>query len=82
MGSISPYFRIGHKNSVYSFPETSIGIIPGAGGTQRMARLTGISKSMEWIFTSKRYSSDEALRFGLIGHVVEDVLEKRKFLKE
>jgi len=68
--ALSCDFRIGCENSVYSFPETSIGIIPGAGGTQRMTRLTGISKSMEWIFTSKRYSSDEALSDGVIDFLV------------
>ena len=68
--ALSCDFRIGHENSIYSFPETSIGIIPGAGGTQRMTRLIGVSKSMEWIFTSKRYSSDEALSDGVIDFLV------------
>ena len=68
--ALSCDFRIGNENSIYSFPETSIGIIPGAGGTQRMTRLLGISKSMEWIFTSKRYSSDEALSDGVIDFLV------------
>ena len=68
--ALSCDFRIGYENSIYSFPETSIGIIPGAGGTQRMTRLIGISKSMEWIFTSKRYSSDEALSDGVIDFLV------------
>jgi len=70
--ALSCDFRIGYENSVYSFPETSIGIIPGAGGTQRMTRLVGISKSLEWIFTSKRYSSDEALRDGVIDFLVNN----------
>jgi len=68
--ALSCDFRIGNENSIYSFPEASIGIIPGAGGTQRMTRLLGISKSMEWIFTSKRYSSDEALSDGVIDFLV------------
>ena len=68
--ALSCDFRIGYENSVYSFPETSIGIIPGAGGTQRMTRLVGISKSLEWIFTSKRYSSNEALSDGVIDFLV------------
>ena len=70
--ALSCDFRIGHENSIYSFPETSIGIIPGAGGTQRMTRLIGVSKSMEWIFTSKRYSSDEALRDGVIDFLLNN----------
>ena len=68
--ALSCDFRIGDENSIYSFPETSIGIIPGAGGTQRMTRLIGISKSMEWIFTSKRYSAKEALHDGVIDSLI------------
>ena len=39
-------FRVSAQNALFSFPETSIGIIPGAGGTQRMVRLFGIPLSM------------------------------------
>ena len=68
--ALSCDFRIGLKGSIYSFPETSIGIIPGAGGTQRMTSLTGTSKAMEWIFTAESYSCDKALDDGVIDYLV------------
>ena len=68
--ALSCDFRIGLKGSIYSFPETSIGIIPGAGGTQRMTSLTGVSKAMEWIFTAESYSCDKALDDGVIDYLV------------
>ena len=68
--ALSCDFRIGLDDSVYSFPETSIGIIPGAGGTQRMTSLVGLSKAMEWIFTADKYSCDRALADGVIDYLV------------
>ena len=60
------------------FPETSIGIIPGAGGTQRMVRLFGIPLSMKWIFTAEKLSADIAFRDGLVDFLLKekDPLEK------
>ena len=69
--ALSCDFRIGLPGSIYSFPETSIGIIPGAGGTQRMTQLVGVSKSMEWIFTAKKYSPKEALESGVIDFLID-----------
>ena len=68
--ALSCDFRIGYEDSIYSFPEASIGIIPGAGGTQRITNLIGLSKSMEWIFSSKKYTANEALRYGVIDFMI------------
>jgi len=64
--------RIASKSSVIGLPETSLAIIPGAGGTQRLPRLIGASKAKELIYTAERLNGDQALSFGIINHVVEN----------
>lgn len=69
---------ISSDNAKFSLPELSLGVIPGFGGTQRMSRLIGNGIAKELMFTSKMITADEALKVGLINHVVpqEDLLEK------
>lgn len=70
--------RIAADNSKFSFPETGLGIMPGFGGTQRLARLAGPALAAELIFTGRRIKADEALRHGLVNLVVpaEELHEK------
>lgn len=56
--------RTGSKETSFALPETKLGIIPGAGGTQRLTHLLGMPKAMELIFTGRRVSADEAVRLG------------------
>jgi enoyl-CoA hydratase len=63
--------RIAVKEAVMGLTEVSLGIIPGAGGTQRLSRLIGISKAKELIFTARKISADVASEFGIVNKVVE-----------
>ncbi|MCK9905687.1 enoyl-CoA hydratase-related protein, partial [Frankia sp. Cpl3] len=63
--------RVLSETAEMGLTETSLGIIPGAGGTQRLPRLIGKGKAKELIFTARRVSSTEALEIGLVNRVVQ-----------
>lgn len=63
-------FRIAADNAKLGQPEILLGLIPGAGGTQRLARLVGPSKAKDLIFTGRQVRADEALAMGLVDRVV------------
>lgn len=62
--------RLAAENAQLGLPETSLGLLPGWGGTQRMARLLGSGLAKELIFTARRVKAEEALRIGLVNRVV------------
>lgn len=62
--------RIAADDATFGQPEILLGIIPGAGGTQRLPRLIGPAKAKDLIFTGRFVKSDEALRIGLVDEVV------------
>ena len=68
--ALSCDFRIAEHSSIFGFPEVSIGIIPGAGGTQRLTKIVGLTKSMKWIFSGEKYSARQALDDGIIDFTV------------
>lgn len=63
-------FRIAADNAVFGQPEVLLGIIPGAGGTQRLSRLVGPSRAKDIIFSGRFVDAEEALRIGLADRVV------------
>ena len=69
-------FRVAGENARLGQPEILLGLIPGAGGTQRRARLVGPARAKELIFSGRFVAADEALRIGLVDEVVDaaDVL--------
>jgi enoyl-CoA hydratase/carnithine racemase len=63
--------RFAASSAVMGLTETSLAVIPGAGGTQRLPRIIGVSRAKEMIYTAKRISAQEALAYGLVNYVVE-----------
>lgn len=63
--------RIASKKAKVGQTEINVGILPGAGGTQRLTRLVGVAKAKELIFTGKIISAEEAEKIGLVNMVVE-----------
>ncbi len=64
------HFRIASENAKMGLPETSLGVIPGYGGTQRLAQLVGKGRAMEMILTAGMIDAETAKIYGLVNHVV------------
>ena len=67
--SMSCDIRICSENAVFGQPEVGLGITPGFGGTQRLARLVGSGKAKEMIYGARNIKADEAYRIGLVNNV-------------
>ncbi|MDA8535683.1 enoyl-CoA hydratase/isomerase family protein [Flavobacteriales bacterium] len=69
--AMSCHMRIASTNSKMGLPEVSLGVIPGYGGTQRLASLVGKGKAMEMITTAGMLSAEDAKQWGLVNHICE-----------
>lgn len=72
--------RIASETALFGQPEVSLGITPGFGGTQRLARIVGLGIAKELIYTAKNIKADEAYRIGLVNKVVplENLMDEAK----
>ncbi len=70
--SMSTDFRVCGESAVFGQPEILLGITPGAGGTQRLTRLVGVTRSKEISYSGRMVSAEEALAIGLVSSVHPD----------
>lgn len=67
--ALSCHYRVSDATGKFGLPEVNVGVIPGAGGTQRLPRLVGVQKALTMILTGKPVKADEAKALGLVDHV-------------
>jgi enoyl-CoA hydratase len=68
--ALACHVRIASENAQFGLPEVGLGVIPGYGGTQRLARLVGRGRAIELVLTGQRIDAAEAHRIGLVNRVV------------
>ena len=80
--AMSCHFRLASDNAKFGQPEVNLGLIPGYGGTQRLAQLIGKGKAMELMMTAAMIDANEAKQLGLVNYVTtaDDLLPKTKEL--
>src|SRR2546427_8325331 len=69
--TLACHYRIGVKGARFGVPEVKLGILPGAGGTQRLPRVVGVEKGLQMMVSGDPIGADEALRVGLIDEIVD-----------
>ena len=72
---------IAASDTEFSFPEVGLGVMPGAGGTQRLTKLAGRTRALEWLWTGERISAQTALKHGVINKVVAPELLMEETMK-
>ena len=80
--ALACHIRIAAQNAKMGLPEVTLGLIPGYGGTQRLAQLVGKGRAMELIMTAGMIDAETAKSYGLVNHVVpqEELLDLAKSL--
>jgi 3-hydroxyacyl-CoA dehydrogenase len=69
--TLACHYRIGVKTARFGLPEVKLGLLPGAGGTQRLPRVVGPEKALQMIVSGDPIGADEALKHGLIDEIVD-----------
>jgi 3-hydroxyacyl-CoA dehydrogenase len=69
--TLACHYRVGVKDARFGLPEVKLGILPGAGGTQRLPRVVGVEKGLSMMVSGDPIRADEALKSGLIDEIVE-----------
>ncbi|MGB0510439.1 MAG: enoyl-CoA hydratase/isomerase family protein, partial [Flavobacteriales bacterium] len=69
--ALACHIRVASDTARMGLPEVTLGLIPGYGGTQRLARIVGTGRAMEMILSARMVKADEALSMGLVSQVVE-----------
>jgi len=69
--TLACHYRVGVKSARFGLPEVKLGLLPGAGGTQRLPRVVGPQKALQMIVSGDPIGADEALRVGLIDEIVD-----------
>jgi enoyl-CoA hydratase/carnithine racemase len=63
---------VAEESAVFALPETTLGVIPGGGATQRLPRLIGLSRAKDLILSGRRFSAADAERWGMVNHLAPD----------
>jgi 3-hydroxyacyl-CoA dehydrogenase len=69
--TLACHYRVGVKDARFGLPEVKLGLLPGAGGTQRLPRVVGVEKGLSMMVSGDPIRADEALKAGLIDEIVE-----------
>jgi enoyl-CoA hydratase len=78
--ALACHIRVASENARFGIPEVGLGIIPGYGGTVRLARLVGVGRAVEMALTGEMVGANDALDMGLVTHVVprEELMDRAK----
>lgn len=72
---------ISATDTEFAFPEVGLGVMPGAGGTQRLTKLVGRTKALQWLWSGERISAEVALSHGIINRIVAPELLMEETMK-
>jgi len=74
--ALAAHYRVATQSAKAGLPEVNIGLVPGAGGTQRLPRIVGIQTALDLVTSGRHVPAEEALRMGLFDHLIEGDLRE------